>query len=289
MKNIFTTCFIFSIYFSYAQDVHEYFGAVKLNDTTFMSYRVYFQEQDGEVKGYSITDVGGDHETKSELIGKYNQYTKQLDYQEYGIVYTKSPITQDDFCYINFVSDKMILGRSKSIKGSFKGLFSDNTECIHGEIQLTKAERIIKQTAKVTKKIDRMKRISDSVKAKINPIKLLDSLNMNVLRKDQVLSVFTKSKSVKLILNDNGKEDGDMVRIFVNGKLTLDKYIIKNSAKIIPLVIGEEKLRVKIVALNNGAISPNTMNIVLNDGIRDIDVLSNLKQGESAEIDILPR
>jgi hypothetical protein len=289
MKKNLTLLFLINVCLVFSQNLHEYYGAIKISDTTFISYRIYFQEEEGSIQGYSITDIGGDHETKSELTGSFNSNTRQLEYKEFGIVYTKSPIIEDDFCYINFTSEKFDLGRSKAIKGIFKGLFSDSSECINGEIQMTKAERIAKRTEKVTKKLDRTKRISDEVKAKVNPLKLLDTLNMNVLRKDQVLSVFTKSRNVNLVLNDNGKEDGDMVRIFVNDKLLLDKYVIQKEVRIIPLFVNEEKLRVKIVALNNGTISPNTMNIVLSDGHRDIDVLSNLKQGESAEIDILPR
>ncbi|MCF6295721.1 MAG: hypothetical protein L3J25_08525 [Flavobacteriaceae bacterium] len=254
-----------------------------------MSYKIAFNVNKGNVKGYSITDLGGAHETKSELIGNYDSKNKILSFKEQGIIYTKSPITQDDFCFINFKSETFTLTKSKTLKGDFKGLFSDNTECINGKIEMVLAEKIAKRTEKISKKIMRAKRIDDSIKNRINPIKLLDTLNMNILRKDQILSVFTKSKKVDLVIYDGGKEDGDIIRIVINDKVVLDKFEIKNKEKVIPIFINEDKIRVKIVALTNGTISPNTMSVKIRDEEREIDVLSNLKKGESAQIDILKK
>ncbi len=281
--------FSFLSFISYSQSEHEYFGAIKLNDTSFISYKIVFSENKGFINGFSVTDLGGAHETKSELIGDYDSKDKILSFKEQGIIYTKSPITQDDFCFINFKSEPFILTKSKTLKGDFKGLFSDNTECINGKIEMVLAEKIIKRTEKISKKIMRSKRIDDNIKNKINPIKLLDTLNMNILRKEQILSVFTSSKKVDLIIFDGGKEDGDKIKIIINDKVILDNFEIKNKEKIIPIFINEDKIRVKIVALNNGTISPNTMSVKIRDEEREIDVLSNLKKGESAQIDILKK
>jgi len=289
MKSKLLFLFSFFSFISFAQKAHEYFGAVKLNDTSFISYKIVFNENKGEIKGFSVTDLGGTHETKSELIGTYNDKNKLLSFKEQGIIYTKSPITQDDFCFINFKSESFSLSRSKVLKGSFKGLFSDNTECINGEIEMSLAEKIAKRTEKISKKIMRTKRIDDSLKNRINPIKLLDTLNMNILRKEQILSVFTTSKKVNLIIYDGGKEDGDKVKIIINGEVILDKFEIKNKESIIPILIDKNKIEVKIVALTNGTITPNTMSVKIRDEKREIDVLSNLKKGESAQIDLLKK
>ena len=283
--------FLFSMitFISYSQSEHEYFGAIKLNDTSLISYKIVFSENKGNIKGFSITDLGGEHETKSDIIGSYDEKNKELHFKEKGIIYTKSPITQDDFCFINFKSETFSLKNSKSLKGGFIGLFSDNTECINGEIRMTLAEKIVKRTKKLSKKISRTKLISDSLKNKINLVKLMDTLNMNILRKEQVLSVFTTSNKVYLIIFDGGKEDGDKVKIIINGKVILDKFEIKNKESIIPILIDRNKIEVKIVALTNGTISPNTMSVKIRDDNRVIDVLSNLKKGESTQIDILKK
>ncbi|AXT20209.1 hypothetical protein D7030_03595 [Flavobacteriaceae bacterium AU392] len=281
--------FYFFIIGVYAQNDHKYFGAIKISDTSFISYKIIFQENKGNIEGYSITDLGGEHETKSEISGSYDEKDRTLNFSEKGIVYTKSPITQDDFCFIHFKSNAFNLEKSKLLEGSFEGLFSDKQKCIDGEIKMTLAEKIIKRTEKITKKINRSKRISDSLKEKINPIKLLDTLNMNMLRKNETLSVFTKSEKVNLIIYDGGQEDGDKVSIFINDKLILRNYEIINSEKIIPIVIDGKKATIKIVAQNNGSISPNTMVVKIKEQERIIDVLSNLKKGEEAKIDLLSR
>ena len=289
MKTIMLFIFSFLSFISYAQETYDYFGSVKINDTTFMSYKLVFSvKNNGVVRGYSITDMGGTHETKSDIFGKYNAQNSTLNFEEKGIVYTKSPVTQDDFCFIHFKSNTFNLVKSKNLKGNFIGKFSDDTECINGKISLVLAEKVLKRTQKITKKIMKVKRISDSVKNKINPLKLLDTLNMNVLRKNQVLSVFTKTKKVNLVIFDSEKEDGDRVSIAINGKVIMHHYAITNQKKVIPIPINSKKTSIKIIAINNGTIPPNTMNVTLTmDGESKIDVISTLRKGEHAQIDVL--
>ncbi len=287
MRHTFFSFFFLFSFSLFAQNDYEYFGAIKLNDTSVISYKVLFQEKMGVITGYSITDLGGKHETKSELSGAYDAKNKILKLNEKGIVYTKSPITQDDFCFIHFTSKKFSLGRSKLLEGTFEGLFSDRTKCIDGSIKMTAIDKIVKRTKKITKKIISSKRINDSIKQRVNPIKLFDSLNMNILRKNETLSVFAKSKTLSLVIYDGGKEDGDRISLYLDNKIVLNNYEIKNTKKIIPLTIVGKKLNLKIVALNNGSIAQNTVVLKLLEKGREIDILSSLKKGESSQIEFL--
>jgi hypothetical protein len=53
----------------FSQGTYEYFGAIKLNDSSLISYKIIVTENNGLVSGYSLTDLGGAHETKSYLTG----------------------------------------------------------------------------------------------------------------------------------------------------------------------------------------------------------------------------
>lgn len=271
---------------TYTQNNFDYVGAIKLNDSSLITYQVHFSEKSGVLSGYSLTDIGGDHETKSNIIGKYNKDNKTITFKEHGIIYTKSPITQDDFCFVNFKAKNFRLGRTKKFSGNFKGLFPDNTQCIDGEILLSSKEKIDKRIKKISNKIEKSKRIPDSLKGSGNPMKLLDSLNMNVLRKSQVLSMFSKSKKVKLVLFDGGIEDGDKIKITANNITLLDNYEITKEEKQLIIDLKAKKTTINIKALTVGSISTNTAVLKIYVDDYEIKALTNLKKYESTNIDI---
>ncbi|GAA4810432.1 hypothetical protein [Litoribaculum gwangyangense] len=287
-KNFIFSLFIFiSFNCSYSQDTYEFIGGIKLNDTTSITYRVLLNLNHSEVYGYSITDLGGEHETRSNIFGEYDNDKRELSFRETGIVYTKSPVSQQDFCFINTTVKGFLFGKTKMIKTKFVGLFSDNTKCIDGELFMSSVEKVEKQMEKVTKKLNKTNRIPDSIKQKINPIKLMDSLNMNILRKNQVLSMFSKANQVKINIYDGGKLDGDKITIMVNGKPYLTNYEAQSHKKNLVLNLIEDKTSVVIKALNEGSIKPNTIVVELDDQKNTIKALSNLKTGETTRIDIL--
>lgn len=271
----------------YSQESNEYVGAIKLNDSSIITYKIKFTEKNGELRGYSITDLKGEHETKSTIIGTYDNQDKLFSFKETEIIYTKSVVSENDFCFVNFSPVNFKLGKTKHFSGEFKGLFLDGEECINGEIYLNAIENINKRIVKVAKKIDKSKRISDSIKANIDPIKLMDSLNLNILKADKTISVFSKSKKINLIIYDGGQEDGDIVTVLVNNIIVLDNYEIDFSKKIIPINLIENKTSIVLKANNVGSISTNTAVIEINDNNNDIKALTNLKKGEKTQIDII--
>ena len=286
-KFLFITFFISSL-FMQGQEVYEYYGGVKLNDTSIISYKITFSEINGVINGFSVTDLQGPHETKSLIKGIYNSEDKVISFSEHDIVYTKSEYSEDMFCFIHFTSERFILGKSKSMDGYFEGKYEDETKCLDGELLLLEMEKIRNKARKITKKIERSKRIADSIKVRANPTRLLDTLNMNVLRKEEKMNVFVKGNSLEMILFDGGKEDGDEVDIWVDDQLVLEKYqIINNQYRLaIPL---SQKTVVKIKARNNGEIKPNTMSVIFKYDGRVVEALSNLNEGEITEIVFLKK
>lgn len=267
-------------------NIHEYYGFVKLNDSALISYSLEFKLEDNIVKGFSITDLGGPHETKSNISGYYDKNEKHLTFKEYGIIYTKSSFIKEDFCFVNFEGKRVKLGNNTKFSGKFKGLFSNLTECINGEVYLSSRDKVDKRIAKTTKKINRMSSITDSVKAKINPIKLMDTIQMNVLRKDKVLSVFSKTKNVKFVLYDGGQEDGDSISVSLNNKTILDNYETKIDKKSIPIILNQEKTSIILKAESTGTISTNTTVLEIYVDNNKIKALTNLKKGEQTQIDL---
>lgn len=270
----------------YAQNTsYEYFGAIKLNDTSVITYNLNFKEEKGSIKGYSITDLGGEHETRSLIFGEYNQEEKELSFRETAIVYTKSTFAHEDFCHINFTTKNYKLG-DKKIGGKFIGLFSDNTRCIDGEILLNESGKIEQRITKVTKKINRIKRIPDSIKQRADVNKLMDSLKMNILRNGKTLNLFSKHEKITISIYDGGQVDGDIIDVFLDNKLVLKDFIVNKTPKLLPIKLTEKRRVIKIVAKNTGTISTNTAVLEFISSDFKVRALTNLKLNEHTSIAI---
>ena len=287
--NILLILLFFNNFLGNAQDSGEYVGAIKLNDSSIITYKINLNFNGSKVEGFSITDFGGEHETQSNLVGFYDQSKHKLSFNERGIIYTKSPVTQNDFCFIYFQPIDFKVGKTSYLKGEFKGLFSDGEECISGEIYLNSVENVNKKMAKVSKKINNSNRVPDSVKVKFNNLNLMDKINVNVLKADRTLSVFTKSKAINLELYDGGQEDGDVISISVNGNTVLDNFTVSSQRKILSIELKNDKTSIVLTAKNVGTISTNTAVIEIEDEENNIRALTNLKIGETTQIDILKK
>ena len=272
-----------------AQDDYTYVGVLKLSDSTFISYKLDFVEKDGLVTGYSTTDMGGPHETKSYISGYFDDAANTLNFFESGILYTKSEITQNDFCFVHFDGRLKKMNETQKIQGLFKGLFSDGQECISGELVLSNFKKILKRTKKMDKKIDRSIFVSKEKKEKINLVKMMDSLSLNIIKKDEVLSVFTSSDKVNLTLFDAGQEDGDIITVLVNGRIILKDYQVTTQKETLTVTLDSPKTELKVIAVNNGSMGGNTVKIDISDDLNTIETLTNLHAKETASFNILKK
>ena len=271
----------------YAQNEQEYLGIIKLNDSSFISYRLNLLENNNLISGYSITDIGGDHETKSNITGEYNDKTNMLSFKELGIIYTKSEVSDYDFCYINFEGKYKNINSKKNIEGKFIGLYNDGSNCINGEIKLRNLEKIEKKAEKIDKLIQKSKRVDNTIKSTVSVTQTLDSLKMNILKPNQNLTMFSASIELKLNIYDAGKVDGDKINIYVNGSIFLRNYIVDKNIKQLTIPLNSNSTLIEVVALNTGTISPNTAKIEIVDQKNNINTLTRLKKGEKTSITIV--
>lgn len=274
-----------------SQNNYEFFGAIKLNgnDKTLITYRLVFEENNGKIKGYSVTDLDGNHETKNLIEGTYDKKEKLFSFKEKDILYTKSEFDESSFCFVNFSGKVKLVENTSKVEGNFKGLYRNNTKCIDGTVTLVGSNKIYNLANKVNKKIQKSKKVDAKTKEQVNPIAILDSLKINKLNVNQNLNVFWNSKKFKMEIFDAGKEDGDIVNVYQNNKLILSKYKVSNSKKTISLVLEGDKNEFKIEAINEGTITPNTAKIILFDDTRTFELMSNLKKDEKATITILKK
>ncbi|UMB60604.1 hypothetical protein MHL31_16195 [Lutibacter sp. A80] len=271
----------------FAQQEQEYLGVIKLNDSSFISYQLNLVENDNFISGYSITDIGGEHETKSNIVGEYNSKNNLLSFKEVGIIYTKSEVSDYDFCYINFNGKMKTLNSKKNIEGKFVGLYNDGTNCINGEIKLRNIQKIEKKAKKIDKLIKKSKHVEESIKSSVSVTQTLDSLKMNILKPNQNLTMFSTSSQLNLNIYDAGKIDGDKINIYVNGAIFLRNYVVDKDIKKLIIPLNSESTTIDVLAINTGTISPNTAKIEIIDQENTINTLTRLKTGEKTSITVI--
>lgn len=291
MKLYFRLFFLFCVssFQLFSQSESQYLGAIMLNDSSLISYKIVFSEKDGVILGHSITDLNGPHETKSFLSGTFNEAQKTLVFSESGIIYTKSPVTQEDFCYVHFEGRLKKINKRQQITGSFRGLYKDGTECINGEIKMANLELMNEKAVKLDKRIDRNLLVKKEDKERINIKKSLDTLNMNLINKGETLSVFTKDEKINLIIYDAGKEDGDRINLTISGKLVLENYTVTRERKKIVIDLENDQTAIEVLALNVGTSAPNTVRIEIKDSYNFVRTLTNLQENEKAGVVIIKR
>ncbi len=293
MKKILFLLLIFITLSGYGQqqDVleapYKYLGIIKLNDTSFISYKLAFEEKDGLIQGYSITDAGGPHETKSNIRGSYDSREKLLVLNEYDIVYTKSPITELDFCLVNFKGRLRALKKGKPFSGDFKGIYPDGKPCLDGQIIMSPVAAVEKRAEKADKLIQKSKRFSKKIKEKVSVRTTLDTLSMSVVKKDENLNVFAKTSNIVISIYDAGKVDNDRINLYIDGELLLKDYAIAKDKKEIPVIINNAQVVVKVEAINEGTSAPNTVKVEIKDGNRLIATRTSLKAGDQASLTLL--
>lgn len=278
-----------SFFKGFCQENIEYMGVLKLNDSSMISYKLHLNNTKGLLTGYSVTDLGGDHETKSNIKGTYNSKTNELLFNEIDIVYTKSLVTKYDFCYVHFKGKTSDLNDKKRLKGKFEGKYNDGAKCIDGQINMIGMQKTVKKAQSLDKKIQRFKSKKDEPKNSVSLVKTLDTLNTNFLKANQNMYTFTKSKMVQLKIYDNGFEDGDITNVYVNGKLVLKNYSIKNKAKEINIPLVSKETIIVLESVSEGSQAPNTTQIEISDVVNTIKATTSLNKSNKTSITIVNR
>jgi hypothetical protein len=160
------SCFFFTLFSfaiirnAYTQD-YQFFGIIKLNDKLDQSipYKIFLKKNGGNISGYSITDMTGEHETKTTLQGSYDKSKKWLVIQEKSMIYTKSKISNNSFCYISFSGKVDLNSPTAKFKGNFFGNFPNKKKCIDGTFMLSSQSKVQKFLKKAEDKINKSKEV----------------------------------------------------------------------------------------------------------------------------------
>lgn len=271
------TCLSISYCYAQNSNTHEFIGVLKLQDESFITYKLNFKELDNhKIEGYSITDFYGTQKTKSKITGTYDESKKLISFHETSNISTKSDASDNEFCYVHVKNLKLKTKNNKLIiDGKFQGKFENDSNCISGSI-------ILSSTNFLT---------SDSTTSKNSNLvsQLLSKTEEDQLKTNDKLTLTWNSDKLMLEIWDAAKEDDDKITLYINNKIYLENYNVTNQKKIIEIPAIEPSYTLKIIAIDEGKTPPNTVNIKLIDGKASTPIVTNLKKGEVYTIVIKKR
>lgn len=289
LKIFFTIIFSSFFFISNSQNIKEFefIGSLKLEDNSVISYKLEFEDLgNGMIEGQSITDFAGDHRTTSAIKGRIDYENDRISYAEVKNLSTKSDYDEENFCYIHLTNaDFKLKNRKSSIKGSFQGKFPDGKNCVEGDLILVGSKFFYKRMDKLNRKISRIKKIDSVAKANLKTSTFKEKLANNLLENEDVIALYIDdSNGVYLELWDEELEDGDKVDVFINQKLVLEDFEIKNQKKIIKIPLSNSEVSVTVVANNIGQKGPNTVSLILRDNKNSHKIRTKLQKDEQAYI-----
>jgi hypothetical protein len=100
-------------------------------------------------------------------------------------------------------------------------------------------------------------------------------------------AVTVASSSIKIMVWDKNRADGDQVSLYLNGELVVENFTVTKTKKEIILNLDPGKNIIVMHALNLGLIPPNTAALSINDGSKRAKLLtlvSTLKKSGALEV-----
>ncbi|MCE2788108.1 MAG: hypothetical protein LW692_09060 [Sphingobacteriales bacterium] len=284
---IFSILFLFFINSAQSQDDKfiNFLGTLELPGKIIIPLKLSFKQlPNGEIEGHTITDIYGKDNTKTRITGTFDSKKNLLSFKETENISTKSKSDKAEFCFIEVNQLKIRSIRGKAIiQGTFAGKFPNGKVCTNGNIYLIGEDAIDDAAKKFLASkhqskqdsLDKLKNLYADLKTKTN---------LNVLEKEEQLSINWKNNDLILEVWDGSADDQDEVTIFVNNVEVLEKFIISYQKKKLVLPFSGDTCVVRILATNEGKSPPNTASITVRDGDKNTTLITKLKKGESAFI-----
>jgi hypothetical protein len=280
--------FLFLLLYDVSLSAQEYvlIGALSLKDGGSYSYKLQFNDSAGSIKGYSVTDIGGRHQTKSAITGTINSNKKELVFRESGITDTKSSVARDSFCFVHARLKLAGLKKGKALKGNFTGYRpGGRTQCGKGSITLYSAADVLDKLMKQSPAADSMLR---PVKAKLMERDTAYA-NVTAVTAGKSFETHYDSPAATLELWDDQHIDGDMVSVLHNGKMILGNHSLSASRKMLAIRLTGNTDTISLVAVSEGSEPSNTAMLKLTVGTAIHYLKASSKLNEPVYILLKPK
>ncbi len=138
------------------------------------------------------------------------------------------------------------------------------------------AEAITKAVKRYKDQVENNITTPAQVTNKVTTVKATEIIASNDFEKRPIKdskTINVKSKNIKIDLYDNGDIDNDIVSVYFNNELILDKKALTSKAHTLNITLANGKSNELILYANNlGNIPPNTALMLINDGTNRFEV-----------------
>ena len=239
-----------------------FLGSITVSGGKSYPYKLFVNDSDGVLTGYSVSDIAGVDETKTLIKGSKNASKKQLTFRETKLVYTKSAT---EMCYLHSTLKAGSMQGAATLKGNFKGYRADGkTECGKGKLMLVGAQDILDKLLEIAKEDSTptaTKLATHHAEKPINEAEIAKILPGNSKE------ILCSSADVELEIWDAKSNDGDIITLLQDGKPLLEQYKITYRHKVLHLRISDSgSTQLQLVAINEGSEPLNTARIKITSG-----------------------
>lgn len=293
MKVFATIFFLFLFSSAFGQKV-ELVGAVIIGKSEMVTYKIVYElKENNSITGYSISDTGGVFETKAKISGYYNSSKKRLEFEEKSIISTKSNLSNNEFCFLKVKGNFTKKHNIYYFSGSFVSKGIDNKLiCDSGTIYLTTKEEIFKIEKKAQKIISKSAlpdSVSNVTSEKVKPFKVVEQVK--TIKAGSITEYILLADTINLEIYDDQQQDGDKITILKNNTPVLTDFSTTNAVKKLSFDIAkhEQEIVFTIISTDEGSISPNTVKMVLINGIQRVKLIAPLKKNQKITIKLVRR
>lgn len=291
MKLLSTVLFLFLIPFVFAQKV-ELAGAVIIGNSEMVTYKiVYSIGENSLISGYSISDLGGQSETRAKISGAYNRRKNSLKFEETGLISSKTNLSDDEFCFMKVKGSFSKKNNLYLYSGNFvsKGN-SDKLICDAGTVYLTTTEEILKLEEKVQKIIAKTSlpdSISTYISEKVQPLKVDEQVK--TIKAGSITEYILLSDSIKIEIFDDQEQDGDKITVLKNNTAVLTDFLTTNAVQTLKFGVGpqEKEILFTIISTDEGTSPPNTVKLFLTNGFQRVKLIAPLKKNQMIRIKLV--
>lgn len=254
----------------------DFIGMLKMQDSTTLSFKLNFTTDSlGKIKGYTITDLYGENKTKALISGELNEKNGIISFKELKNLTTVSKVEESFFCFIEFTNGKYkTKGNKTIITGEFIAKQKDNQECGKGKLILLGTDLITDS-----------KNSNNLIKKKFN--EAIKEANDNELMSNTKFKTIWHSSDLNIEVWDNANDDGDVISLYVNDSLILNNFRSTSVKEKIKIKLNANRTVIKIVAINEGKKSPNTVKVKVSSNKEDAELQTNLNTNQQAYIEII--
>lgn len=294
MKNLLILLFAFlsvSNYGLWAQTKSfQLAGTLKTDQNRLIPIKLNIEiQKDGRVTGTTITNFLSEDKTESQIIGQVDFDNQVLSFVETQNISTSSDASDDEFCYLQVDRLPWKKSETKTIfNGSFSGYYPDSSLCAQGEIYLVSME-LLKQFVEENKLVseirDSLKRHYQNTEPQKESANSIAVVDLNAPLQNQTEAYLNwNAREIRIHIWDGYEEDNDRINIYVNDSLFHKAVVATARKKLYRFDFPGDTCTIKIVAVNEGKIPPNTFKAELLDSTQVHNIETKLKTGEYVKL-----